>query len=326
MLKDTVRTDAYRDFVYDYKHLFEGKVVLDIGCGTGILSMFCAQAGASKVIAVDNSNIMDKAQTIIKENGLDGTITCIKGKIEEVALPVEGVDIIISEWMGYGLLYEAMLKSVIWARDKYLKPSGFMVPSHTMLRIAPLTDPDYIEDSIHFWNNVYGFNMTAMQEKIYDEVLIRQVTPEAVAGSSFPFLMLNLRSVEAKHLTFTKKFTVTIDKQIDYLDGWAIWFDTFFLTPTAFLQKNARGETFDKTAGKGCAFTTGPSGKETHWKCAVLLVDRSKHQPQVLDKGATISGSVSYSEKGSNARGLEIEVTWDVEKTNRYGQQVWTIE
>ena len=75
MLKDTIRTDAYRDFIYDHKHLFQNKVVLDVGCGTGILSMFCARAGARKVIAVDNSDIIDKARENIYENGLGGTIT-----------------------------------------------------------------------------------------------------------------------------------------------------------------------------------------------------------------------------------------------------------
>ncbi len=48
----------------------------------------------------------------------------MKGKIEEVVLPVEKVDIIVSEWMGYCLLYEAMLDSVIWARDRYLAADG----------------------------------------------------------------------------------------------------------------------------------------------------------------------------------------------------------
>lgn len=69
MLKDSVRTYAYRDFIYDNKHLFKDKVVLDVGCGTGILSMFCAQAGASKVIAVDNSEIINKARENVHENG-----------------------------------------------------------------------------------------------------------------------------------------------------------------------------------------------------------------------------------------------------------------
>jgi protein arginine N-methyltransferase 1 len=48
--------------------------------------------------------------------------------MEEAVLPVEKVDIIISEWMGYFLLYESMLDSVLWARDKYLAPNGKMLP------------------------------------------------------------------------------------------------------------------------------------------------------------------------------------------------------
>lgn len=52
MLKDEIRTLTYRNAVYHNKHLFKGKVVLDIGCGTGILSMFAAKAGAAKVIGV----------------------------------------------------------------------------------------------------------------------------------------------------------------------------------------------------------------------------------------------------------------------------------
>ncbi len=98
--------------------------------------MFCAKAGAKQVIAVDRSAIIDKARENIFRNGLADKITCLRGMIEDITLPVDSVDIIVSEWMGYCLLYEAMLPSVIWARDRYLKPNGLLVPSHASLWIA----------------------------------------------------------------------------------------------------------------------------------------------------------------------------------------------
>jgi len=123
--------------------------------------MFCAKAGAKLVVAVDNAAIIDKARENIFHNGLDGKITCLRGKIEEVKLPVDRVDVIVSEWMGYCLLYEAMLPSVLWARDRYLSPDGLMVPSHASQWLAPISDPEYVDGHVTFWRDVYGFDMKA---------------------------------------------------------------------------------------------------------------------------------------------------------------------
>ncbi|RYG52097.1 class I SAM-dependent methyltransferase [archaeon] len=122
MLKDEVRTRAYMNAIVNNPHLFRGKVVLDVGCGTGILSMFAAKAGAKRVIGVDYSNIITQAKEIVKANKLDHIVTLVQGKVEEISLPdgITHVDIIISEWMGYFLLYESMLDTVLYARDKWL--------------------------------------------------------------------------------------------------------------------------------------------------------------------------------------------------------------
>jgi protein arginine N-methyltransferase 1 len=116
---------------------------MDIGAGTGILSLFAAKAGAKKVYAIENAEIALFARDIVKRNGYEDVITICKGKMEEIKLPVEKVDIIISEWMGYFLLYESMLDTVLWARDKYLAPGGRMLPDRAVLYVASIEDGDY---------------------------------------------------------------------------------------------------------------------------------------------------------------------------------------
>lgn len=139
---------TYRASIYQNRHLFKDKVVLDVGCGTGILSMFAAKAGAKMVIGVDMSNIINNAREIVKDNKLDHIVTLIQGKMEEVVLPVQHVDIIISEWMGYFLLYESMLDTVLVARDKYLAPGGLIFPDKATMYIAAIEDGDYKDEKI----------------------------------------------------------------------------------------------------------------------------------------------------------------------------------
>jgi protein arginine N-methyltransferase 3 len=323
MLKDTVRTDAYRDFIYNHKSLFAGKTVLDVGCGTGILSMFCAKAGAARVIAVDNSAIIDKARENIFNNGFADKITCLRGKVEEVNLPVDKVDIIVSEWMGYCLLYEAMLDSVIWARDKYLKPDGLMVPSHMNMWVAPVADPDYISDHIAFWRDVYGFDMKAMQAGIHDDAQVLNMPSTTLCADPFPFLQLSLHTTTVKDLVFKRNFQSKLTQNIDALDGFIIWFDTFFLPSREdTVPEDARAEEWTKAGKPGIAFTTGPFEKATHWKQGVMLIDNVKGQPASHSIGEVLSGELEYAVPEDNSRALTVGMTWKFgdEKAN---SQTW---
>ena len=128
MLQDQPRTNAYKAAFEALKEEdIRGKVVLDVGAGTGILSLFAAKCGARKVYAVEASNIAAHTQQLVEENGFQDVIQVVQSKVEDAVIE-EKVDIIVSEWMGFYLLHESMLKSVLAARDKWLKPEGIMLP------------------------------------------------------------------------------------------------------------------------------------------------------------------------------------------------------
>lgn len=106
------------------------------------------RAGAKHVIGVDMSSIIEKAREIVAVNGMADKITLLQGKMEEVNLPFPQVDIIVSEWMGYFLLYESMLDTVLYARDRYLAPGGKIFPDQATIYVAGIEDGEYKDDKI----------------------------------------------------------------------------------------------------------------------------------------------------------------------------------
>lgn len=284
MLKDEVRTLTYRRSMWDNKHLFKDKVVLDVGCGTGILCMFAAKAGAKKVIGIDMSNILDQAQKIIEANGFSDTITLIKGKMEEVELPVKQVDIIISEWMGYFLLYESMLDTVLVARDRYLAPGGLIFPDQATLYVAGLEDADYKDEKIGFWDNVYGFDYSCIKEIALKEPLVDTVDVKAVVTKATPILTIDILTVKKEELAFTTQFKLQATRT-DYMHALVGWFDCAF-----------------RACHKPVSFTTGPHGRYTHWKQTVFYLGDAV----AVDEGDEIEGSISVKPNQKNPRDLDI--------------------
>ena len=77
MINDKVRTASYAKFILSNPEVFRDAIVMDVGCGTGILSLFAAKAGAKRVFAIDASDIAEKAKQIVTANELDNVITYV---------------------------------------------------------------------------------------------------------------------------------------------------------------------------------------------------------------------------------------------------------
>ncbi|XP_062520315.1 protein arginine N-methyltransferase 1-like [Corticium candelabrum] len=303
MLKDEVRMLTYRNSIYYNKHLFRGKTVLDVGCGTGILSMFCAKAGAAKVFAIDFSSIVEYAKTIIHDNGYDKVIQVIRGKVEEVELPVENVDIIVSEWMGYCLFYETMLPTVIFARDKWLKPEGLLFPDKASLHICAIEDRSYKDEKINWWESVYGFDMSALRRVAMSEPLVDVVEPKQVVTSSCLLKEIDLHTITVEELTFSVPFEVHCRRQ-DYIDAFVVWFNVEF-TP----------------CHKRTGFSTAPEARYTHWKQTVFYLDECL----TVKKNEGLTGQFDMKPNERNKRDLEIIIDYEFngEVVQETGRQVY---
>ncbi|KAL9324691.1 hypothetical protein ACSQ67_009548 [Phaseolus vulgaris] len=300
MLKDTVRTKTYQNVIYQNKFLFKNKVVLDVGAGTGILSLFCAKAGAEHVYAVECSHMADMAKEIVETNGFSNVVTVLKGKIEEIELPVAKVDIIISEWMGYFLLFENMLNSVLYARDKWLADDGVVLPDRASLHLTAIEDADYKEDkielftyisfSISVWNNVYGFNMSCIKKQAIMEPLVDTVDQNQIATNCQLLKTMDISKMAPGDASFTAPFKLVAERD-DYIHALVAYFDVSFTK-----------------CHKLMGFSTGPKSRTTHWKQTVLYLE----DILTICEGEAIVGSMTVAPNKKNPRDVDIMVKYSL--------------
>lgn len=286
MLKDEVRTKTYMRSIVNNKHLFKGKTVLDVGCGTGVLCMFAAKAGAAKVIGVDCAGIIEQARQIVKDNGFEDVITLVRGKVEEIELPVEKVDIIISEWMGYFLLYESMLDTVLYARDKWLAKGGLIFPDKATLYVCAIEDAQYRNDKLDFWDDVYGFNMSCIKEQALVEPLVDTCDKEQIISDSKKILDIDIYTVTKEQLDFKSDFNLTF-KRDDYCHALVAYFSVEF------------SKCHTKTG-----LSTGPDSQYTHWKQTVFYLD----EPITVNHGEQLKGRIEVARNKVNPRDIDIMI------------------
>lgn len=208
--------------------------------------------------------------------------------MEEVTLPVEKVDIIISEWMGYFLLYESMLDCVLWARDKYLVPGGIILPDKCSMHIAAIEDAEYKHEKLTFWDNVYGFNMSCITPATVVEPLVDTINSNAIVSTVSKFFEFDINTVTKEELEYSATYSVTLTKK-DNVHGVVTWFDIEFGNLPNIVR-----------------FSTSPRSPYTHWKTVVFYIDGA-HEGRQGDK---IEGSIAVRKSKSNFRELDIKMSF----------------
>ncbi|KAJ4978935.1 hypothetical protein NE237_009715 [Protea cynaroides] len=279
MIGDKVRMDAYRGAILKNPSLFKGATVLDVGCGTGILSLFAAQAGASRVVAVEASDKMASVATqIAKDNGTlwdgsTGIINVVHGMIEDLdkssPIPHHSVDVLLSEWMGYCLLYESMLTSVLYARDRWLKPGGAILPDTATMFAAGFGKGG---TDIPFWENVYGVNMSCIGREIVQDAarfpIVDVVEGHDIVTDSVVIQTFDLATMRPEEMEFTVSFELGIKlngsvnnptdlkSKTTWCYGVVLWFETGFTS--RFCKEMP------------IVLSTSPYSPKTHWSQTIF--------------------------------------------------------
>ena len=352
MLADHQRMAAYHSAILGNQDVFRDKVVMDIGTGSGILAVWAAQAGARKVYAIEYTDMAKHAKKVMEANNVGHIVEVIQGAVEEVVLPIEKdglqveagdeepgstrvVDIIVSEWMGYFLLRESMLDSIIRARDKFLKPKmGLMFPSHTTMLWAPVTDEeerkqsanDYAssmsdwQDFAQTTHTVYGVDMSVLEKDFereqkeyyllssrWSELPGDAVLAEPKVIKHYDMATCTIedsRGIPADYPDATFDFEVDGNEFAGPISGFAGWFTADFKSRT-----DAEGVVHAPKIHHPAFLSTGPENGYTHWGQQFFMLPF--HGIPLL-KGETtrLQGTLEMMRTKENARLYNVRVTY----------------
>lgn len=174
MLRDRRRTEAFLRAIA--AGVNPGDVVVDIGCGTGILSFFSCLAGAERVYAVEQGPILRVAQELCTANGFDGRVEFVDGWSTEVDLPAP-VDVIVSETIGNAGLEEGIVRSVSDARARYLKPGGRVIPESVTVMAAPVEVPFDAAEIAHWGGKTFALDFSPLRAIAARQLWATELSP-----------------------------------------------------------------------------------------------------------------------------------------------------
>lgn len=192
--------------------------------------------------------------------------------------------------MGYALLYESMLDSVLYARDKWLKKNGLIFPDRAALYLVGIEDADYKDEKIKFWDDVYGFNFSCIKEIAISEPLVDVVEAKQImTAEPCKLIEFDITKVRKEDLDFSSSFSLTAARD-DYCHGFVLYFDVTF-----------------SSCHKPVGFSTSPYDPYTHWKQTTFYL----REDLTMREGETVTGTFSCSRNAVNFRELDINISYN---------------
>ncbi|AKB61542.1 50S ribosomal protein L11 methyltransferase [Methanosarcina mazei] len=159
MIADKVRINSYYKAIRRY--VKSGDIVVDLGTGTGILSLFSAQQNPKKIYAIDHSDFINIARKIARYNNINN-ITFVQTNSRDFK-PIEKVDIILHEQLGQALFNENMIENILDLKKRILKETGKILPGKFELFLEPICLKEEYKIPYIWENNIFGLDFNFLK-------------------------------------------------------------------------------------------------------------------------------------------------------------------
>jgi protein arginine N-methyltransferase 1 len=283
MILDRGRTEAYAQAIR--VRVNPGATVLDIGCGPGILTLFACQAGAGKVYAIEPDGVIEIAREAVVANGYADRVEFIQALSTEASLP-EKVDIVVSDLHGVLPPYRGSIASILDARDRFLKPGGFLIPQRETIVVTIVNAPAIHQRILAPWGHSWGLDYEAAEKRAVNYWSKQQFTSDAMVVEPKVWVTLDYVQLKSPSAHGGAAWTIA---QPSHAHGLGLWFDS--------------------VTAPGCGFSNSPSSGEEHiYGQAFFPWPEACH----LEPGDEVSVEIRADEIGEN-----YVWSWSTEITTR---------
>jgi len=243
MIADRVRIEAFTQALRGA--IRPGAVVMDIGTGPGIMAVLACQLGASRVYAVEPSDVIQVAREIAAANQCSDQIVFFDDLSTKVTIPVR-VDVIVSDLRGVLPLFQSHIPSIADARGRFLAPGGSLIARKDRIWAAVVETPEAFGKIVDPWTrNVLGQDLAVAQRKVLNEFRKARVKPEQLLTEPQLWATLDYATIENPDVRGILHWTAIRD---GIGHGTLVW--------------------FDMELADGVGFSNGPEAPETVYGAA----------------------------------------------------------
>jgi protein arginine N-methyltransferase 1 len=221
MIDDRVRLAAYAQALQ--RAINANSVVLDIGAGTGILSLLACKFGARRVYAIEPSGLSQLINETARDNGCADRIVLLQQRSREVTLP-ERADVIVSDLRGVLPPYQSHLSDIIDARTRLLAPGGQLIPEADSLYVAVVSAATHWQEPRHPWQSEpYGLRLGSALRYVENAWTRYQAPAEALLCDPVRWARLDYSTLSDVRVRGSGSCEITT---AGAAHGLLAWFDT----------------------------------------------------------------------------------------------------